>query len=159
MPEGIEATVDAAATGKVWTQEEHDAYVKGRIDKQAARFGEQMAEKDARIAELEALNKEQASKLEGYQEKQQRAEWAKQVSDETGIPASVLRGDTLEDLKAHAEELKQVIKPYPTIQAGAIPKEHMGAPKVSRADVLGIKDAKERINAMREHQELFPELS
>ena len=158
MPEDTAATVDAAASGKVWTQEEHDAYVKSRIDKQNAKNAEAIAAKDARIAELEAQAKEQADKLHGFEAQQQRAQWAQEVEQETGIPAAVLRGDSLDELKAHAEALKAVIRPYPSINPAAIPNEGMQAPKLSRADVLGIKDARQRIAAMRENPALFPEI-
>lgn len=63
------------------------------------------AEKTAkRIAELE---KENAA----YKTAAQQREWKAKVSKETGVPAEVLRGDSEEEIKAHAEALKALIHP------------------------------------------------
>ena len=61
------------------------------------------AEKDAE--ELARLRKEN----EGYKSREQIAAWAKEVSEETEVPADLLRGSTKEELKAHAEQLKPLI--------------------------------------------------
>jgi len=61
------------------------------------------AEKQAE--ELERLRKEN----QGYKTAEQIAAWAKEVSEETEVPASLLRGSTKEELTAHAEQLKPLI--------------------------------------------------
>lgn len=75
--------------------------------------------KDAaeRLAQLEDAQKtaeqkqaERVQELErenaGFKAERQQRAWAKEVSTETGVPAEVLRGSTLEEIQAHAELLK-----------------------------------------------------
>ena len=159
MQEDSEKTKEPEKTGKTWTQEEHDAYVKARVDKQRNAFAEQIAEKDARIAELEAAAKESGERVKAFEHERELAQMAAQVEQETGIPAGVLRGSTLDELKAHAEQLKAVIRPYPSINPAAVPGQVPAAAKPTRTEILGIKDAKQRIAAIRENPSLFPELS
>lgn len=51
---------------------------------------------------LENAEKENAA----YKQREQLAAWAKEVSDESGIPANLLRGTTKDEMEAHAKELK-----------------------------------------------------
>lgn len=61
------------------------------------------AEKTAeRLAALEAENAE-------FKKREQVAAWRAQVSEETGVPAAALAGDSLEALQAHAEVLAPLI--------------------------------------------------
>lgn len=65
------------------------------------------AEKDAkRIKELEAANA-------AYEAERQQNEWRAQVSKETGVPASLLHGDTLEAMTANAKAIDQYAHPKP----------------------------------------------
>lgn len=65
------------------------------------------AEKTARrISELEAKNA-------AYESEKQQAAWKAEVSKKTGVPAELLRGNTLEDIQAHAEQLDAVLRPKP----------------------------------------------
>lgn len=65
------------------------------------------AEKTAkRIKELEAANA-------AYEAEKQRNEWKAQVSKETGVPASLLHGDTLEAMTANAKAIDQYAHPKP----------------------------------------------
>lgn len=65
------------------------------------------AEKTARrISELEAKNA-------AYESEKQQAAWKAEVSKKTGVPADLLRGSTLEDIQAHAEQLDAVLHPKP----------------------------------------------
>lgn len=80
-----------------------------------ARKWEQRAKsnKDAadRIASIEAEKAQLAEKVTAYETKEQRAQLVSEVSQEAGVPAEVLRGNTREELEAHAEVLKALIKP------------------------------------------------
>jgi len=49
------------------------------------------------------------AKVKDYEKREQIATWAKEVSEETGVPADVLSGSTKEELEAHAEKLKPLI--------------------------------------------------
>lgn len=67
---------------------------------------------EANKSELEKANERAASaeaEVAKYKHRDQISTWANEVSQETGIPANVLRGDTKEELQAHAEALKAVI--------------------------------------------------
>lgn len=65
------------------------------------------AEKTAkRIKELEAANA-------AYAAERQQNEWKAQVSKETGVPASLLHGDTLEAMTANAKAIDQYAHPKP----------------------------------------------
>lgn len=47
----------------------------------------------------------------------QQSEWKAQVAAETGIPADVLRGDTLEAIQAHAKAIAALMHPRPKATA------------------------------------------
>ncbi len=69
--------------------------------------------------ELKKLKESQLSDAEKYEQVQkelasikaekQQAEWKTQVAQETGVPAGLLRGSTLEELQAHGEALKAAL--------------------------------------------------
>ena len=154
MPEEMEAAAapdSAAKAPKVWTESEVDAYVKARIDKQAGKYAEQLAAKDQRIADLEATATEAANRIAAYEAKQQQAEWAEQVARETGVPASILRGSSLEELQAHAEAIKAAGRSiYPPMQDGSKPGP-VHFPSKSRKEIAAIKDNRERLAAIRDN--------
>lgn len=76
-------------------------------EKAAKRIKELEAEKAAkRIKELEAANA-------AYAAERQQNEWKAQVSKETGVPASLLHGDTLEAMSANAKAIDQYAHPKP----------------------------------------------
>lgn len=115
----------------ITSQEQFDQAIGKRVSraKESARkefmaeYAEQL-EKAAQFDALQEANKselqkaqEEAAKskaeLDRYKHKDQLNAWADEVSKETGIPANVLRGNSLEELKAHAEALKSVIPQKP----------------------------------------------
>lgn len=57
---------------------------------------------EARIASLEKENSE-------LKTREQVSAWKKQVSKDTGVPADVLRGSTLEEIQSHGEALKKLL--------------------------------------------------
>jgi len=65
----------------------------------------------ARAAELEAQNGELSNKVKEFETKAERSKTIAEVAKEAGVPADALRGDTREELEAHAEVLKALIKP------------------------------------------------
>ena len=161
MPEENKAEAAVAEpqqqTGRVWTDEEHDAYVKARIDKQAAKFAEKSAALDARIAELEAANKAAADKLAEYEARISRAELVASVAKETGLPESLvanLKGDDAEALKAAAEAVKSSVQLYPTAPAGAAAGP-VKVPSMSRAQIMEIRDPAKRLAAIEANIDVF----
>lgn len=105
------------------SQEELDKIIKQRLDRANRQFKSQNAEifqKAQQYDELQAaartdLQKAQderddaLKRLADYQQREQQREWIDQVSGEYGIPAPVLRGNSLEEIQAHAEALKGLI--------------------------------------------------
>lgn len=141
----------AKPEGRIWTDAEHDAYVKARIDKQAARYAETKAELDARIAELEAANKEKEAKLAEYEARISHEELVASVSKDTGLPADVvanLKGDDAETLRAAAEAIKASVRLYPTAPSGANPGP-VRTPSMTRDQIAEISDPRRRLEAIK----------
>lgn len=69
----------------------------------------QMSEAEKTAKRINALEKENAA----YKAEKQQAAWKTEVSKKTGVPADLLRGSTLEDIQAHAEQLDAVLHPKP----------------------------------------------
>ena len=49
------------------------------------------------------------SKVDAYESKEKVASWASEITKESAVPASALRGTTREDLEAHFKELEALI--------------------------------------------------
>lgn len=79
---------------------------RAKANKQAA------DERDALRAELDRVKAEASevrAKAEKAEREQQLARWKDEVAADMGVPARALRGDTLEDLTAHGEVLKEAL--------------------------------------------------
>lgn len=92
------------------------------------------AQKQAeRMAKLEA-------KVKDYETREQIAAWAKEVSEETGVPAEVLSGSTKEELEAHAAKLKPLIgqaqQPEPPSTVPTIGKTPATPPNVPLSEQI-----------------------
>lgn len=111
---GDPATGDPAATGE-------DIDWKAKFEEQRAKDNSKAAEelqqfKDSQLSEAEKAAK-RIKELEAanaaYEAEKQRNEWKAQVSKETGVPASLLHGDTLEAMTANAKAIDQYAHPKP----------------------------------------------
>lgn len=145
-----------AGGSRTYTEEELDAVVKRRIDKQNAKHAEKMGELEQRLAEEEASNQEMAEKIAVYEKKEQRHAAVEKVATETGLaPAQIklLSGDTEEELLAAANAFKAASpNPYPVIKGdGGDPTP----PAVTKESIYAIKNREERVRAMATHPELF----
>ena len=117
------------------TQDDFDRMIADRISRERAKFADyddlktkaseydkvveaSKTEQQKQAEELELLRQENSS----FKAREQAAAWAKEVSDETGVPASALRGSTKEELAAHAAELKALIT-QPETRPQPIPGE------------------------------------
>lgn len=96
----------------------HEVDWKAEARKWEARAKENKSKAD-KLDEIEEASKtalekaqERAQKAENevkaYKQEAQRKQWLEEVSSETGLPVSVLRGNTREEIEAHAE----ILKPY-----------------------------------------------
>ena len=76
--------------------------------------------------QAEALQAAQ-EKLAEYEHREQVASWASEVAAETGVPVTILRGSTKEEILAHAEDLKSlgvgqpIPEPAPQPQSYVVP--------------------------------------
>lgn len=108
----------------ITTQADLDRILGDRLARERAKFGdyEELKTKASKLDELEEAQKTELQKLTeraeaaeakatAYEAENQVRTWKQQVSEETGIPANVLAGTTLEELKAHAEQLAPLLAP------------------------------------------------
>lgn len=124
------------------TQADLDRIVENRLQRERAKYadydqlkadsaklGEAVAERDDYKSQLDAANAELAT----LNKEKQVHTWAAEVAQETGVPAELLRGETKEEMEAHASVLKAYVNTSapvvrgdgrtPTTPAAATPRE------------------------------------
>ncbi len=168
MSEEVTQTATEEATqAETFTQEQVNKIVQERLARAKTELPpdyEALKAKAAKFDELEEANKSEFEKLnERYSalEKEhaalvhenERRAWAAQVSQEKGVPASILRGDTLEEIQAHA----QAILDSGLSHYGSAPDNgEAGSVSTVTADsIMQIKDPVKRVQAISEHLDLF----
>lgn len=127
------ATTNEATEDKTFTQAELDKIVGERLSRERAKYEgfDKLKEKAAKYDEMEEANKtelqkmsEKAQALEAEVASMKKAaeirELRDKVAKETGVPASLLTGDTEEVCKAQADAIKEFASPksYPTVKDG-----------------------------------------
>ena len=98
---------DAAKHPREWEKRAKDT--KASAEELEKLKESQMSEAEKTARRINALEKENAA----YKAEKQQAAWKTEVSKKTGVPADLLRGSTLEDIQAHAEQLDAVLHPKP----------------------------------------------
>lgn len=94
-PESKSAETDWKAEARKWES-------RAKANHDAAR---QLAElQDAQRTDAEKLADAQAT-IKRFEAAEQRRSWADEVSSDTGVPANLLTGDTLEAMRSSAEAL------------------------------------------------------
>lgn len=78
---------------------------------------------EKRAADLEAAEQKRIADAEAAK---QIADWKTDVSKKTGVPVEVLRGNDLDEIRAHAESLKELL-PEPR-KPGYVPGEGRAVP-------------------------------
>lgn len=148
------------AQGRTFTQEELDRIVGERVRRERDKYADYeelkaKAEAGAEtLSECEKLREraESAEKKAGELEHDaQLSRWAAQAAAETGVPAAVLRGETLEELQAHAHLIVKSMPVYPSA-SNAAPQ---GSPAPTRESILAIKNERERLKAIADNADLF----
>lgn len=124
---------NAAQESKTFTQADVDSIVKERITRERAKYEgfEELKAKAAKFDEMEEANKselqkmsEKAQALETELNSMKKAAEIQTIRDKvatsTGVPASLLTGDTEDDCKAQAEAIIAFAHPkgYPTVKDG-----------------------------------------
>ena len=95
-----------------FSQEDVNRIVQERLQKKKKKYSDYDELKSAaeRAQELETEKQTLAEKLAEFEAKEERQKLVSTVADETGVPADALRGETKEELEAHAEVLKSLMK-------------------------------------------------
>ena len=94
------------------------------LDELTGKYQSVTAERDSLSQERDAL----AQKVAEFEAKEQRATLAAEISEATGVAAAALRGDTREELEAHAAQLKSLLPTTAPAIPGAAQKPSSSAP-------------------------------
>ena len=108
---GDPATGDPADIGEDidWKAKFEEQRAHSRKWEQRAKDNSKAAEELQQFKDSQLLEAANAA----YEAEKQRNEWKAQVSKETGVPASLLHGDTLEAMTANAKAIDQYAHPKP----------------------------------------------
>lgn len=125
----------------------------------AASGGEQKKEEESELEKLKKeLEEEREAKEREKEEKEKLArekeirEWTDQVASEMKVPANVLRGGTLEEIKAHAEAIKTSIPIHSAVDEGS---GGTPPPTLTKEQILAIEDEAQRKAAIKANLSLF----
>lgn len=164
MPEGG----SGEQAPKTFTQQEVDELIRKRVARVKHEPPADYAELKAKLAEYERASgesedelgklRDRIGKLEGENEAMRHAaevsEWKAEASRETGVPASILRGETREDIEAHAAAVREAVKSmgaaYPAVDPGRPAPAEM-----TKAQILAIEDPEERKAAIAANIDKF----
>ena len=161
------ATPETAPEGeKKFSQADVDAIVKSRLDRERGKYSDYedlkaKAEKfdaaeEAQKTELQKAT-ERAEALQAQLDSMNRANEVRntreKVSQELGVPVSLLTGEDEETCRNQGMQILEFAKKttYPTVQDGG--ETH--TPAMTKAEILSIKNNKERLKAIEENIELF----
>lgn len=107
----VEAVEDSADLEKELADWKAKAQAAEETEKKLTQALAQLEEKTTQFNEI-------SHKLEKIEKDAQAKAWRAQVADEFKVPAEALRGDTLEELKAHGAQLQELLKPKAAIARG-----------------------------------------
>ena len=163
MPDNTAQQDTTAEFQAITSQEQLDNVIKSRLSRERAKYADydELKSKAARLDELEQANKTELEKaneranelqrqVDAYHAKEQREQWAREASQATGVDASLIRGDSAEEMLAHAQAIKSSRPAYPAINDSGKPK-----PSLTKDEILAIKNTAERRRAIAENAELF----
>ena len=96
-----------------FSQEDVNRIVQERLQREREKYSDYDELKAAaeRAQELEAEKTTLAERVAEFEAKEEQQKLVNSVAEATGIPAAALKGDTKEELEAHAEVLKSLMKP------------------------------------------------
>jgi len=95
-----------------FSQEDVNRIVQERLQREREKYSDYDELKTAaeRAQELEAEKQTLAERVAEFEAKEEQSKLVAQVADDAGVPADALRGNTQEELEAHAEVLKSLMK-------------------------------------------------
>ena len=99
-------------TESTFSQEDVNRIVQERLQREREKYSDYDELKAAaeRAQELEAEKTTLAERVAEFEAKEEQQKLVNSVAEATGIPAAALKGDTKEELEAHAEVLKSLMK-------------------------------------------------
>lgn len=164
----VKAQETQQAEEKTFTQAELNAIVQKRVGELTTKYGdyEELKEKAQKLDQIEEQSKSELQKatekadslqteLESLKAANKERELKEKIAAETGVPASLLRGSSEEDLKAQAEAIMGFAKAnkpaYPNVKDSG----EVIPPTLSKEEILSIKDEKKRLQAIKENISLF----
>lgn len=108
-----------------WQAKYNDAIRHSREWEKCAKDNKNAAEELEKLKEASMTEQEKAAKhvkeledkVVSYETAKQRAEWKAQASAETGVPADVIEGDSLEAMQSHAKRIHELLNPKPKAPA------------------------------------------
>lgn len=108
-----------------WQAKYNDAIRHSREWEKRAKDNKNAAEELEKLKEASMTEQEKAAKhvkeledkVASYETAKQRAEWKAQASAETGVPADVIEGDSLEAMQSHAKRIHGLLNPKPKAPA------------------------------------------
>lgn len=163
MPEAIEnATQGAPAGEKTFTQAQMDAIIGDRLARERAKYADysELKQKAEAYDQAEELSKatERAERAEAQlADMRSRAEAERmkaEIAAEKGVPAELLRGSDRGELEAHADAIKAAlagVQRFPNVSDGG----DGGTPSATKEEIMGIKDARERVRMIAANPGLF----
>lgn len=153
---------------RTFTQAEVDSIVEGRLKRERAKYSDYEALKSKATAYDEAQEasktdlerateraEELQKQLDALTTANQERELREKIATETGVPVNLLRGSSEEDLRSQAEAILGFANtkraPYPNVKDGG----ETTPPTMTRDAILGIKDERKRLEAIKNNIHLF----
>jgi len=123
-----------------FSQEDVNRIVQERLQREREKYADYDELKTAaqRAQELESEKQTLAERVAEFEAKEERQKLVSDVADETGVPADALRGDTKEELEAHAEVLKSLMKTTGPVIPGQEKRPHKVEESDERKAVKGL---------------------
>lgn len=165
--EGTTGTPNEAE--RTFTQAQLDAIVADRLARERSKYSDYDALKakaekfdaaeEAGKTELQKATDKAAAlqqELDGLKQANAARQMREKVAKDTGLPADMvefLTGADEETCTAQAKKLVERVKPggFPNVKDSGEQK----TPGITKADILAIKNERERLKAIREHIDLF----
>lgn len=120
---------DAPAQDTDWKAQARKWEARAKANAAAAKQLEAVtADVKAKDADLEALR----NKVAQFEHARQVEAWKKAVADDLGVPASLLRGDSLEDITAHGKDIAAALTPK---ASGPVVKNAAASPTPGRGEI------------------------
>lgn len=148
---------------RTFTQSELNAIVQDRLARERSKYAdyEELKEKNAAAASAEDEQqklKNQLASLQAQLDARDKADSIRQIrekiSAETGVPVNLLSAEDEEGCNSQAKAIMEFVgkRSYPSVHDGG---ETTKKPTTSKADILAIKNERERLRAIQENIELF----